>query len=75
MKGFTLVELLVCITIVSIISAIVMIIINPVEVNKRGRDAARLADFSNISQAISLAIHDSSAPRTEVLCFNSSPIC
>ncbi len=75
MKGFTLVELLVCITIVSIISAIVMIIINPVEVNKRGRDATRLADFANISQALSLTMHYSTAPKTEVLCFNSSPIC
>lgn len=73
--GFTLVELLVVITIVSIISAIVMVIINPIEINKRGRDAARFADFANISQAISLAAHDSTASKTEILCFNSSPIC
>ena len=46
-KGFTLVELLVVIAIVAILAAVVVLIINPLELTRRGRDAARLTDLSN----------------------------
>lgn len=57
--GFTLVELLVVIAIVAILAAVVVLIINPLELTKRGRDAARLTDLASLQSAINIAVQDS----------------
>lgn len=38
----------------AILAAVVVLIINPLDVTRRGRDSARLADLSNVKQAIEL---------------------
>lgn len=57
-RGFTLVELLVVIAIVAILAAVVVLIINPVELTKRGRDSSRLTDLANLQQGINIALQD-----------------
>lgn len=58
-SGFTLVELLVVIAIVAILASVVVLIINPLELTRRGRDAARLTDLANLQNAINIAVQES----------------
>lgn len=66
--GFTLVELLVVIAIISILAAVVVLIINPLELTRRGRDAARLTDLANLQQAINVAVQEATSSAAEILC-------
>lgn len=67
-KGFTLVELLVVIAIVAILAAVVVLIINPLELTRRGRDAARLSDLSNLQNAINVAVQEATNSGSAILC-------
>ena len=67
-RGFTLVELLVVIAIVAILAAVVVLIINPLELTRRGRDAARLSDLSNLQNAINVAVQEAGDSATAILC-------
>ena len=70
-RGFTLVELLVVIAIIAILAAVVVLIINPLELTRRGRDAARLTDLANLQQAINVAVQEATGSGTEeILCVN-----
>ncbi len=60
-EGFTLIELLVVIAIIAIIAAVVAILINPVELTKRGRDSNRLTDLANLQQAINVSGEENAA--------------
>lgn len=66
--GFTLVELLVVIAIIAILAAVVVFIINPLELTRRGRDAVRLTDLANLQQAINIAVQESTTSAQESLC-------
>ncbi len=71
-KGFTLVELLVVIAIIAILAAVVVLIINPLELTRRGRDAARLSDLANLQNAITVGVQESTGSGTvAVLCKQS----
>lgn len=71
-KGFTLVELLVVIAIIAILAAVVVLIINPLELTRRGRDAARLTDLANLQSAINVAVQESTGSgAVTVLCSTS----
>jgi len=52
-KSFTLVELLIVIGIIAILSAVVVVAINPVEYNRQGRDAQRISDIRDLNTLIS----------------------
>lgn len=67
-QGFTLVELLVVIAIVAILAAVVVLIINPLELTRRGRDAARLTDLSNLQNAINVAVQEATDSGEAILC-------
>lgn len=67
-QGFTLVELLVVIAIVAILAAVVVLIINPIELTRRGRDAARLSDLSNLQNAINVAVQEATDSGEAILC-------
>lgn len=51
-KGFTLIELVVVITIIGILSLIVVLVINPFVLLQQSRDAKRLSDLKAINGAI-----------------------
>lgn len=52
-KGFTLVELLVVLGIVAVMSTVVIIALNPVELLKQSRDSGRISDLNTIGSALS----------------------
>jgi len=58
-KGFTLVELLVVIAIIAILAGALFIMINPVEMLKKSRDAKRVADITELNKSIAMAVADS----------------
>ncbi len=74
-RGFTLVELLVVIAIVAILAAVVVLIINPLELTRRGRDAARLSDLSNLQNAINVAVQEATNSGSAILCMGGSYPC
>ncbi len=57
-SGFTLIELLVVIGIIAILAVLITLAINPAEMQRKGRDAARLADMTGLRKAIDLSITD-----------------
>ena len=74
-KGFTLVELLVVIAIIAILAAVVVLIINPLELTRRGRDAARLSDLANLQQAINVAVQEATGSAATILCEGGGAPC
>lgn len=74
-RGFTLVELLVVIAIVAILAAVVVLIINPLELTRRGRDAARLSDLSNLQNAINVAVQEATDSGEAILCAGTNYPC
>lgn len=61
-KGFTLVELLVVIGILAILTAAVVVVLNPAELLRQSRDAQRLSDFDAVRSAISLYLSTAISP-------------
>ena len=57
-KGFTLIELLVVIAILAVLSIAVVLVLNPAELIRQGRDATRMSDLSAINSAIALFTAD-----------------
>jgi len=71
MKGFSLVELLVVIAIIAILAAVVVLIINPLELIHRSRDAARIKDLENLQQAINVSMQEGTTSLVSILCKDS----
>lgn len=67
MKGFTLVELLVTIAIISILAAVVILVINPLELLRRSRDAQRIKDLDNIAQVINISLQEASLASNSIV--------
>lgn len=65
-KGFTLVELLVVVSIIVILAAVGYIVVNPVEITRKTQDSNRLAELAMLQQAIGLATQETAG--TQVLC-------
>ena len=74
-RGFTLVELLVVIAIIAILAAVVVLIINPLELTRRGRDAARLSDLANLQQAINVSVQEATSSSAAILCNGGATPC
>lgn len=60
-KGFTLLELLIVITILAILTLVVVLFINPVEILKKSRDVQRMSDLDVTRTAINLYLQDSTS--------------
>lgn len=70
--GFTLIELLVVLAIIAILFSAGMALYTVV--SQKSRDAARLANLSNLQQAIFSATHEAESSALE-LCFNTTTPC
>ena len=57
-KGFTLIELLVVIAILAVLATAVVIILNPAQVVKQGRDSTRISDLSALHNALALFLSE-----------------
>lgn len=57
-KGFTLIELLIVIAVLAVLSAAVVLVLNPAELLKQSRDSTRISDVSAINSAIGLYVAD-----------------
>lgn len=53
-KGFTLLELLIVISILAILSTVVILVLNPAEYLKQARDSQRISDLSVLNSALAL---------------------
>jgi prepilin-type N-terminal cleavage/methylation domain-containing protein len=61
-KGFTLIELLVVIAILAVLAVAVVLIINPAELIRQGRDSTRISDMAALNRAIALYLADVATP-------------
>ncbi|MCL4499491.1 MAG: prepilin-type N-terminal cleavage/methylation domain-containing protein [Chloroflexi bacterium] len=56
--GFTLIELLVVIAILAVLAVAVVLVLNPAELLKEGRDTTRISDLASLNSAIALYTAD-----------------
>ncbi len=61
-RGFTLIELLVVIAILAVLAVAVVLVLNPAELLKQGRDTTRISDLAAINSAIALYVADVRTP-------------
>lgn len=65
-KGFSLLELIVSLAILTLISSILILLINPLQMKKKGRDVVRLMDLGTLAQAFeSYAVDNGSPPEID----------
>jgi len=57
-RGFTLIELLVVIAILAVLAVAVVLVLNPAELLKQGRDTTRISDLAALNSAIALYVAD-----------------
>ncbi len=61
-KGFTLLELLIVIAIISILAVILILVLNPTEILKKSRDSQRMSDLGTLKTALGIYVTSSSTP-------------
>ena len=75
-KGFTLVELLIVITILAALAAAVVVVLNPAELLAQARDAQRLSDMTTMRDAVNLFITQAITRQSpNFLCFATPTGC
>lgn len=74
-KGFTLIELIIVITILVILGIVVVMLIDPAEILAQSRDSQRISDLATIKGAIQLVLSNRAATSGETaLCDSSTAI-
>ena len=71
-KGFTLVELLIVITILVILGIFVVLLINPAEILAKSRDSQRISDLATLKGAMQLYLTESTPTLSN--CVTTTPI-
>lgn len=61
-KGFTLIELLIVIAILAVLATAVVLVLNPAELLRQGRDSTRISDLAAVNSAVSFYLADVSSP-------------
>lgn len=64
-KGFTLIELLIVIAILAILTTVVLVVINPVQMFAQTRDSERIYDVNTLSNAVALYLTTVTLPSLE----------
>ena len=62
MEGFTLLELLIVITIIAILSVALVFVLNPSETLAKSRDTRRMADLTTLKTALGVYLTSTSSP-------------
>jgi len=62
-QGFTLLELLIVISIIAILSVMLIIVINPSETLKKSRDSQRISDLNTLKTAMGIYTVSTSSPQ------------
>ena len=70
-KGFTLVEMLIVVTLIAALAAAVVVVLNPMELLAQGRDAQRMADLSTVQDALRILLAQGLVP-TPSLCLDGT---
>lgn len=65
-KGFTLIELVIVIGILAILSAAVVLVLNPAQLLAQARDSQRLSDLGSIKSAVALYLTTATSPAVAV---------
>jgi prepilin-type N-terminal cleavage/methylation domain-containing protein len=73
--GFTLVELLVVIAIIGVLSVAAYVIVDPIELFKKGRDSLRLNDLLGVHTVIGIAVQDATQSGAQLLCNGAAAPC
>lgn len=60
-KAFTLIELLIVIAIIAILGSATVLVLNPVELMKQGRDGTRVQDVENIQKSVQMSLFNNPA--------------
>ena len=60
--GFTLLELLIVISIVAILSVALVVILDPAETLRKSRDAQRISDMNSMKTALGLYLTSTTTP-------------
>lgn len=68
LTGFTLLEVLIVIAIIAVASALLIFVLNPAEILRKGRDSQRLADLKTLHLAIAFLITVKSNIQGDDLC-------
>ncbi|MBI5400880.1 MAG: prepilin-type N-terminal cleavage/methylation domain-containing protein [Candidatus Yonathbacteria bacterium] len=66
-EGFTLLELLIVVSIIAILSVALVLVLNPAEALKKSRDAQRISDMSTMKTALGLMLTSTSTPSLDGL--------
>ena len=61
-KGFTLIELLIVIGILAILTAVVVVVLNPAQLLAQARDSQRMSDLDNVKSAIGFYLSTAASP-------------
>lgn len=61
-EGFTLLELLIVVSIIAILSVALILVLNPAESLRKSRDAQRISDMSTMKTALGLYMTSTSTP-------------
>lgn len=61
-EGFTLLELLIVVSIIAILSVALVLVLNPAEALKKSRDAQRISDLSTMKSALGIYLTSTTTP-------------
>jgi len=71
-KGFTLLELLIVVSIIAILSVALVLVLNPAEALRKARDSQRMSDLSTMKTALGLYLTGTSTPYLGSVTANSA---
>ena len=67
-RGFTLIELLVVIAILAVLATVSVLVLNPAELIRQGRDSTRISDLATLNSALALYLADVATPSLGTSC-------
>jgi len=72
-KGFTLIELIIVITILVILGVVVVVLIDPAEILAQSRDSQRISDLASMKGAIQIVMSNGVPSNAGTVCYSTNP--